>query len=50
MLPLTFISSVYGMNIQLPLSEHDSAFWLLVGFMLAVAIAMLYYFRRRGWL
>ncbi|MBK8024363.1 MAG: magnesium transporter CorA family protein [Chloroflexi bacterium] len=50
MLPLTFISSVYGMNIDLPLQEHPLSFWLLTIFMAALAVTMLWYFRRRRWL
>ncbi|MBL8133079.1 MAG: magnesium transporter CorA family protein [Anaerolineae bacterium] len=50
MLPLTFISSVYGMNIILPLAEHPNSFWFLAGFMLLLAMSMLWYFRRRKWL
>ncbi len=50
MLPLTFISSVYGMNVQLPLAQRSEAFGLLASIMLIVAIAMLLFFRRRGWL
>lgn len=50
MLPLTLISSIYGMNINLPLAEHPIAFWLLVGFMIVLAVTMLWYFRQRKWL
>jgi magnesium transporter len=51
MLPLTFISSMYGMNlIYLPLAEHPESFWILSGGMLTLAIGMLLFFRSRGWL
>lgn len=51
MLPLTFLSSMYGMNlIYLPLAEHPESFWILSGGMLSLAIGMLLFFRSRGWL
>lgn len=50
MLPLTFVSSVYGMNINLPLADHPSSFWILVGFMMFLAAFMLWFFRRQKWL
>ncbi len=51
MLPLTFISSVYGMNISgLPFADHPQSFWIVNGFMLVTAAVMLIYFRRRKWL
>jgi len=27
----TLISSIYGMNIRLPLRDHPQAFWILMG-------------------
>ncbi len=51
MLPLTLISSIYGMNLaELPLADHPQSFWLLAGFMLVIAITMLWFFRKRKWL
>lgn len=51
MLPMTLISSIYGMNlIHLPLQNHPGSFWIVNGIMLLVAIAMLLFFRYRGWL
>lgn len=56
-IPLTFIAGVYGMNF-----EHPESPWampelgwyygypLILAMMLAVAIGMLVYFRRKGWL
>ena len=50
MLPLTLLSSIYGMNVPLPFD--DSAFSLLLILLLMglMAAAMLYYFRRRRWI
>jgi len=51
MLPLTLISSIYGMNlISLPLDDNPNGFIIISVAMMAVAVAMLLYFRRRNWL
>jgi magnesium transporter len=50
MLPLTLISSVYGMNISLPLEDDPNAFIIVAASMVVLLIAMLIYFRRRNWL
>jgi magnesium transporter len=50
MLPLTLISGIYGMNIDLPFMAHPAAFLLVLGMMFAVALSMLAYFHYRGWL
>ena len=50
MLPLTLISGIYGMNVLLPLADWDGAFLLIIGTMFTIAVAMLTFFRRRGWL
>jgi magnesium transporter len=51
MLPLTLISSIYGMNIdQLPFAHHPNSFIILSGIMVIIALLMLIYFRRRDWL
>ncbi|MBN1678874.1 MAG: magnesium/cobalt transporter CorA [Anaerolineae bacterium] len=50
MLPLTLISGIYGMNIDLPLMRDSNAFPAVMGLMFAIAFSMLMYFRHRGWL
>jgi magnesium transporter len=51
MLPLTLLSSIYGMNFaKLPLDTHPYGFWIMAFIMLLLAIGLLIYFRRRGWL
>ncbi len=50
LLPLTVISSIYGMNISLPAQEHPYAFEMVVGVMLLVIISMLAFFRWRKWI
>lgn len=50
MLPLTLISSIYGMNVPLPLQDDPQAFILISVGMVLIVVALLVYFRRRGWL
>lgn len=54
MLPLTLVTSFYGMNIPLPgqpnFATTDDPFWILLLLMFILTIGLLVYFRRRGWL
>lgn len=50
MLPLTVITGFYGMNVGLPLQNDPRSYIVIIGFMMLVAIMMLFYFRRRKWL
>ncbi|MGH7162803.1 MAG: CorA family divalent cation transporter, partial [Planctomycetota bacterium] len=51
LLPLTLVAGVYGMNFEpLPGSRSPAGFWAAVAAMLALAIALLWIFRRLGWL
>ena len=50
MLPLTLISSVYGMNVSLPFDRNPNAFIIILGIMVVMLVGMLIYFRRRNWL
>jgi magnesium transporter len=49
-LPLTLFASVFGMNVDFPFEGSVAAFWTILGGMLAVLVAMVAYFRKRGWL
>ncbi|MBC7225514.1 MAG: magnesium/cobalt transporter CorA, partial [Anaerolineae bacterium] len=49
MLPLTLLSGIYGMNVPLPLADSPLSFALILAFMVATVLGMLFYFRRRGW-
>lgn len=46
----TIISSLYGMNVALPLMEHVHAFWLVLVFILAVVSLLAWYFKKIDWL
>jgi magnesium transporter len=49
--PLTFIASFYGMNFDyIPELHWKWGYPFVVGLMVAVFIAMLYYFRRKRWI
>ena len=54
MMPLTLVTSFYGMNVPLPGQSgfffNDEPFWLLSILMLILAVGLLLYFRRRSWL
>jgi magnesium transporter len=49
-LPLTFIASLWGMNVQVPGEGDIGAFWIIVGCMTAILLGMVAFFRHRGWL
>jgi magnesium transporter len=49
-LPLTFLTGLYGMNILLPLQHQGNAFWILISFMVLLGGGMLFYFRSKKWL
>ncbi len=49
-LPLTFITSLYGMNVILPLAEKTTAFWILLVTMGVLSVVMIFYFKRRRWM
>jgi magnesium transporter len=50
-IPLTFIAGVYGMNFEnMPELEWPWAYFAVMGIMTAIALGMLYYFKRKKWL
>jgi magnesium transporter len=49
-LPLTLIASVFGMNVPVPAEHGAHAFWIIIGVMFAIVVAVAAFFRRRGWL
>ena len=51
LLPLTFIASIYGMNIKnMPFLTNPNSFWLIMGVMSILAVAMFGYFKSKKWL
>ena len=49
-LPLTFIASLWGMNVGVPGEGDQTAFWLVSAACVAILLGMVAFFRRRGWL
>ncbi len=49
-LPLTLIASIWGMNVGVPGEADHTAFYIVVGCMVALLVGMVSYFRRRRWL
>lgn len=50
LLPLTFLTGLFGMNVALPFQESGSAFWVLGVIMLAIVGVMIGYFKRKRWM
>ncbi len=51
LLPLTFIVGVYGMNFDhMPELHWRYGYFAVWGVLVAIAVGMLWYFRRRGWI
>jgi len=50
LLPITVVSSVYGMNIPLPFQHSDYSLLFVVLIMVAIVSGMLYFFRRQHWI
>ena len=52
LMPLTLLTSVYGMNVPLPQlpGGERAQFWWLFAIMLVTAVAMLAMFRRKRWI
>jgi magnesium transporter len=49
-LPLTFITGLYGMNVELPIAARHDAFLIIVVVMLVFAIFFIGFFNRKKWL
>src|SRR5918996_669568 len=50
LLPLTLIASIFGMNVLYPGEGTHEAFWLILGMIVALGVALLAVFRWRRWL
>jgi magnesium transporter len=49
-LPLTLLASIWGMNVHVPGEGSVAAFWEVAGVMFVILLAMVLFFRKRGWL
>jgi magnesium transporter len=51
-MPLTVLTGMWGMNVSLPhfIGGEGVQFWWVLGLMIAMSLAMLAYFRNRGWI
>lgn len=49
-LPLTFLASIYGMNVRLPFADHPNFFWVVLVIMVGLVTSMIFYFKSRDWL
>lgn len=47
-LPLTLIASIFGMNVKVPGQGSLTAFWIVIGSLVAILIGMVLAFRRRN--
>lgn len=50
MLPLTVVSSIYGMNVSLPWQNSNYIFVGIIAVMLVIVIAFFFYFKKKRWL
>lgn len=49
-IPLTFIAGVYGMNFEyMPELGYKNAYFIVLGIMLIMVLALIYYFRQKKW-
>jgi zinc transporter len=49
-LPLTFITGLFGMNVDgIPYQHHPASFWVITGFCLLVAVGVTAYFMWKRW-
>jgi magnesium transporter len=49
-LPLTFISGLYGMNVGLPMANFPFAFLYVIGICLLISVVLIVFFIKKHWL
>ncbi len=49
-LPLTFLTGIYGMNVLLPFEDDNSTFWGIVVVMLGIGGGMVALFKKKKWM
>ena len=50
LLPLTLISGIFGMNVDVPGFGTAEAFWVIIGVMIGLAASLVGFFRYKRWL
>jgi len=50
MLPLTVLTGIYGMNLNIPESHFEEMYYIVLLVMATIAAIMVFYFRRKRWL
>jgi len=50
MLPLTVLTGIYGMNLNIPESHIDFMYYVVLSLMVIIAAIMIFYFRRKRWI
>ncbi|MDR1182276.1 MAG: magnesium transporter CorA family protein [Bacteroidales bacterium] len=50
LLPITFLTSAYGMNVELPFADRKYAFAILMAMCAVIILILLAYFKRKKWL
>lgn len=50
LLPLTFLTGLYGMNVNLPLQNDPRSFWIVIVTMVIIVVLMYTFFKRKRWM
>ena len=50
LLPLTLVSGIFGMNVHFPGYGTATAWWSIIGAMVAIAVGLAAFFRLKRWL
>ena len=50
MMPLTFITGLFGMNVPIPFQNHIGSFWAIVLVFFIVSAGMLLFFKKKFWI
>ncbi len=50
LLPLTFLTGLYGMNVNLPLQDDPRSFYLVIGVMFLIVVFMYTLFKTKKWM
>ncbi len=49
-LPLTFFTGLFGMNVNLPFQSNPYAFWMIIGLCVLTSLLMLIFFNKKRWM